>query len=343
MEDIANKGEAERCRDIAKEYFKNGNYEKAVKFFDKSYRLYPLPGVDALKLKAEQYLRGEQPSSGTKSSTSSSSSSSSSSSRSQPQSQSQNDSKESSSPSPTSQSSGSTRSYTPEQESGAKKILELAKKGHYDVLGISKTAKEDEIKKAYRKLALKYHPDKNSAPSAEGAFKAISGAFDCLSDPKKREMYDQYGHDDSVAGGGGGGHGFGNAHGFNMNGQEVSPEELFELFFRGGLGGGGMRGRTFHFGGGRGMRGRQQYYETNADDRDGNDGRNRGNAGGFMQLLQLLPILLIFLLSFSGGGTTSSYNDYGQRGVAYTFYKEGNIQYQDKQVPLDQMLIYNIM
>jgi hypothetical protein len=54
------------------------------------------------------------------------------------------------------------------------------------VLGVSKDADADAIKKAYRKLALKFHPDKNSAPSAEGAFKAISAAFDCLSDPQKR-------------------------------------------------------------------------------------------------------------------------------------------------------------
>jgi hypothetical protein len=79
-----------------------------------------------------------------------------------------------------------SRSYTPEQESGAKKIISLSKKSHYDTLGIAKTANDNEIKKAYRKLALKFHPDKNSAPSAEGAFKAISAAFECLSDPRKK-------------------------------------------------------------------------------------------------------------------------------------------------------------
>lgn len=215
----------------------------------------------------------------------------------------------------TSSPSTTSRSYTPEQESGAKKILELAKKGHYDVLGVSKTASEDEIKKAYRKLALKYHPDKNSAPSAEGAFKAISGAFDCLSDPKKREMYDQYGHDDSVAGGSGGGGGFGHG-GFNMNGQEVSPEELFEMFFRGGgFGGPGMRTRTFHFGGGRGgMRGGGRRAQEEQENRG-------GGGGGFMQILQLLPILLLFLMSF-GGSSTSSY-DYTGR-MAYSLAKQGN-------------------
>jgi DnaJ-class molecular chaperone len=63
------------------------------------------------------------------------------------------------------------------------------------VLSVTRTASSVEIKKSYRKLALKFHPDKNSAPSAEAAFKAISAAFDCLSDQSKREMYDQYGHE----------------------------------------------------------------------------------------------------------------------------------------------------
>lgn len=70
-----------------------------------------------------------------------------------------------------------------------------------------------EIKKAYRKLALKYHPDKNSAPSAESAFKAISSAFDTLSDASKREAYDQYGHESSEnLNSSGGMHGFQGFH-----------------------------------------------------------------------------------------------------------------------------------
>jgi DnaJ homolog subfamily B member 12 len=271
-------------------------------------------GVDALKLKAEQYARGDIPSS-----SSSSSSRTSSSSSSKPTSHAQ-PSAGSSSPA-SAAAGGSSRSFTPEQESGAKKILELSKKGHYETLGVSRQASDDEIKKAYRKLALKFHPDKNSAPSAEGAFKSISGAFDCLSDKKKREMYDQYGHDDSVAGGGGGG-GFGGGHGgFNMNGQEVSPEELFEMFFRGGMGGPGMRARTFHFGGGRGgggMRGGRAGREEAPDDRE----RRGGGGGGFMQILQLLPILLLFLMSF-GGSSSSSYDNSNPSRMAYSLAKEG--------------------
>ena len=126
---------------------------------------------------------------------------------------------------PSNSSSTSQRGFTPEQEAGAKKIIALAKKSHYDVLGVPKAASEAEIKKAYRKLALKFHPDKCAAPSAEGAFKAISGAFDCLSDSSKREMYDSYGHENGPQGGGGGG-GFGMRGGFpgQAGMHEVSPE-----------------------------------------------------------------------------------------------------------------------
>lgn len=66
-------------------------------------------------------------------------------------------------------------------------------KNFYDILGINKNANDDEIKKAYRKLALKYHPDKNKTPQAEERFKQIAEAYEVLSDQRKRDIYDQYG------------------------------------------------------------------------------------------------------------------------------------------------------
>lgn len=68
-------------------------------------------------------------------------------------------------------------------------------KDYYKILGIQKEANDDEIKKAYRKLALKYHPDKNKAPGAEERFKEVAEAYEVLSDKKKRDIYDQYGED----------------------------------------------------------------------------------------------------------------------------------------------------
>ena len=79
-------------------------------------------------------------------------------------------------------------------------------KDYYKILGIPKTASDDDIKKSYRKLALKYHPDKNKAAGAEDKFKEVAEAYEVLSDKKKREIYDKYG-EEGLKGGGGGGRG----------------------------------------------------------------------------------------------------------------------------------------
>ena len=68
------------------------------------------------------------------------------------------------------------------------------KRDYYEVLGVSKNATPDEIKKAYRKLAMKYHPDVNKDPGAEDKFKEINEAYEVLSDEQKRQTYDQFGH-----------------------------------------------------------------------------------------------------------------------------------------------------
>ena len=70
----------------------------------------------------------------------------------------------------------------------------MSKRDYYEVLGIQKSTNKDEIKSAYRKLALKYHPDRNKSPEAEEKFKEISEAYAVLSDPEKRKRYDTYGH-----------------------------------------------------------------------------------------------------------------------------------------------------
>ena len=72
----------------------------------------------------------------------------------------------------------------------------MSQKDYYDVLGVPKGASEDELKKAYRKLAMKYHPDRNSDdPNAPEKFKEASQAYEVLSDSSKRNAYDQFGHD----------------------------------------------------------------------------------------------------------------------------------------------------
>ena len=77
-------------------------------------------------------------------------------------------------------------------------------KDYYKILGVARGASDDEIKKAYRKLALKYHPDKNQNSGAEEKFKQIGEAYDVLSDSKKKQIYDQYGEEGLKGGMGGG-------------------------------------------------------------------------------------------------------------------------------------------
>lgn len=88
------------------------------------------------------------------------------------------------------------------------------KRDYYDILGVSRTATKTEIKNAYRKLALQFHPDRNKAPEAEKKFKEINEAYEVLSDPKKRQVYDQFGHAAFGPGAGPAGFGFGFPGGF---------------------------------------------------------------------------------------------------------------------------------
>lgn len=112
----------------------------------------------------------------------------------------------------------------------------MDKRDYYEVLGVAKTATPEELKKAYRKLAIKYHPDKNPGDKeAEEKFKEAAEAYDVLSDPEKRQKYDQFGHNMGSQGFPGGG--FGGGHGFTM-------EDIFSQFgdIFGGHGGFDMGG-----------------------------------------------------------------------------------------------------
>ncbi|MDT2756881.1 molecular chaperone DnaJ [Enterococcus asini] len=110
------------------------------------------------------------------------------------------------------------------------------KRDYYEVLGVAKGATDDEIKKAYRKLSKKYHPDINKEPDAEEKFKEISEAYEVLSDAQKRAAYDQYGHagtNPNFGGGGGFGGGYSDFGGFSGGGFG-GFEDIFDTFFGGG-------------------------------------------------------------------------------------------------------------
>ncbi len=116
----------------------------------------------------------------------------------------------------------------------------MAKRDYYDVLGVAKGASADEIKKAYRKLAIKYHPDKNPGDKeAEEKFKEAAEAYEVLSNAEKKQRYDQFGHaGTSGAGGYGGGH-MNMEDIFSQFGDIFGGGSPFESFFGGGHGGGG--------------------------------------------------------------------------------------------------------
>lgn len=104
---------------------------------------------------------------------------------------------------------------------------------YYEVLGVSKTASDAEIKSAFRKLAKQYHPDINKEEGAEAKFKEIGEAYAVLSDPEKRKQYDQFGHAAFQNGGGPSGGGFGGFGGFSAD--DLDLGSIFEDLFGGGI------------------------------------------------------------------------------------------------------------
>merc|ERR1712110_968475 len=143
------------------------------------------------------------------------------------------------------------------------------------ILGVSRGASDDEIKKAYRKLALKYHPDKNQSPGAEERFKEIGEAYDVLSDTRKKQIYDQYG-EEGLKGSMGGGPGQQQGPQGMPNFGDGGNSNPFESFFNGG--GQGMPGGMGGMGGS--GRGGPEDMDIDLEDLLGGIGGG-GNRGGF--------------------------------------------------------------
>lgn len=226
--------------------------------------------------------------------------------------------------------------YTPEQAKVVEEILRIKHTEYYKVLKVDKAATDVEIKKSYRKLAIKLHPDKNKHPKASDAFKVIAKAFEVLGDESKRKMYDMTGSDPDSRGGMSGGAGPGAGAGFSnfqgFQGFQGFPqgagmggnlnEDLFDMLFGGGLGGNGF---SFQFGGngfspnGRfysntpGMNARrraaqQQQQQQQRQRRGANASAERATPTWASTAIQFLPLIIIIfsmLLNYIGGDSTS--------------------------------------
>ncbi|KAJ8266141.1 hypothetical protein GJAV_G00126380 [Gymnothorax javanicus] len=189
-----------------------------------------------------------------------------------------------------------SKAYTEEQRQGVLRIKRC--KDFYEILGVPKDASDEDLKKAYRKLALRFHPDKNCAPGATEAFKAIGNAYAVLSNPEKRRQYDQVGEappteaaPQQTA--------YARHGGYHRNfyrdfEADISPEELFNAFFGGRFPTGNIhvysnRGATYaHYYQPRRRRANERREEEQEDNRSQNT---------FTAFLQLLPVLVLILIS----------------------------------------------
>ncbi|KAJ4708286.1 Chaperone protein dnaJ 49-like [Melia azedarach] len=260
-----NKDDALKCFRIGKEALESGDQVRALKFLTKAQRLDPSLPVDDLiaSVESEPNTKPNGPSVQANSKPSD-----------------QSTLRQRGPSTGASSSTSSTAAYTEEQIAIVRQIKK--KKDYYDILGVEKSCSVEDVRKAYRKLSLKVHPDKNKAPGAEEAFKAVSKAFQCLSNEENRRKYDVCGSDEPVyqprahtrAA-----HGFGGYYD-----ADIDAEEIFRNFFFGGMPPATRtQFRHFNFGPGMGTR--------TADDH---------GSGGFnlRALIQLLPVILIILLQF---------------------------------------------
>ncbi|KAI9535414.1 DnaJ (Hsp40), sub B, member 12 [Dissostichus eleginoides] len=254
----SNKDEAERCIKIAINAVNNNQRDKARKFLEKAQRLFPTnqaknlleslaqngkpPDENGSPVNGDgptmrQRSHGEEPDVSARG------------------------------------ASESAKPYTADQLEAVRKIKSC--KDYYQILGVEKAASEEDLKKAYRKLALKFHPDKNHAPGATEAFKAIGNAYAVLSNTDKRKQYDQYGeertnptrqrqHRDFEA--------------------DISPEDLFNMFF-----GGGFPSSNVHVY----RNGRMHFAHQNRQERRGEQQRD----GGLALFVQMMPILILIVVS----------------------------------------------
>jgi DnaJ homolog subfamily B member 12 len=333
MSSEANREAAEQWLSRATASFRNGEFQKALACAERSIRLFEDPAAVAFKEKIVEAMNsGGSPSASSSSPNVSTPTPDASTPRSAAPDATSSDGlrhrKHQETPKPSTPSSSSnadsnSRPYTKEQVEIATKIIKT--RDYYEVLGVSKDDNEEEVKKAYRKIALKVHPDKNPAPQAAEAFKKVSAAFSVLSDSQKRAHYDHFGQDSdspsqdvdpSAAR-----QRYYRAH--YENSPELSPEDIFNMMFGGGLGPGMMHanGRVFSMGMGPGgfrvhTAGPGFMHRPRSSGPPASQGnRMIGN------LLQLFPLLFLALFTFS------SMSSFGKEVIRFSLVKDQSTGY----------------
>ncbi|EMD38957.1 hypothetical protein CERSUDRAFT_112669 [Gelatoporia subvermispora B] len=312
----SNKDEALKCVGIAQRHRAGGNLPSARRFLLKSISLFKTPEAEKLLEVVESEIASTaESSSATSSSAGTSSGETFTSSaeshpsaagtrhRHAPSTSESGAEKKGKAANGSADNSQKKRDYTPEQAEVVKRVRSCKVTEYYEILSVKRDCEEADIKRAYRKLALSLHPDKNGAPGADEAFKLVSKAFQVLSDPQKRAAYDQHGSDPesrfSGMSSGSASPAFSRANfagagpfGGGSEG-ELSPEDLFNMFFGGNFGGASFGGGpvfTTSFGPG-GFR--TTRFTTNTP-----RAARQENAEPRSVFMQLLPLILLFAFSF---------------------------------------------
>ena len=293
-----NREEATRCLDLAMRARRDGDMAKATRLAKKSIRLFPTR-------RAENFLEEI--------------------------SQSGESASHSSSPSPSNQPThDSSTPADPEVISEINRIL--CCKNLYDILSIPHDASQADIKKQYRKYALKFHPDKCTAPRATDAFKSIGRSFSVLSDPDKRRKYDLMGDESDL-----------DNHVYrrgDLFGEEMDPFDLFaSMFMHGDLGGGFVRnGRVF-----RNVRINPRNGQRVFINRHNHDNQQNQQEFRLGNLLPVLPLLFLLLWSFFGNVIFPSNNPYSfEKTRYYPIQRQlGNTNNYLYYVPVDFEKEYN--
>ncbi|KAI9456953.1 hypothetical protein HD554DRAFT_2026361 [Boletus coccyginus] len=303
----SNKDEALKCLRIAQKHRDAGNFPSARKFCQKSISLFATPEAGILKESIESAAAAAKsagPSSGTTNANATTASSSST--ETHPSAAGTKRRASAKAEGTAGGMNGEKREYTADQLNVVKRVRACKATDYYEILGVKKGCEEADIKKAYRKLALALHPDKNGAPGADEAFKMVSKAFQVVSDPQKRAAFDQHGSDPESRFSGMSSSGF--SPGFSPSPfaggfeGEMSPEDLFNMFFGGG--GMGMNGGAF----GPGPFGGPMFTASFGPGgfrttRVRTNGRPQGTPQGEPPqtrsiLTQLLPLIILFAFSF---------------------------------------------